>query len=224
MSSARPKVLLLGEIEHEAARSAYDTLSTHADLITPKSTKPADFLQECRSGAFDGTKAVYRTFQSVAITGKIEGEVVEALAKAGVRFIAHNGAGYDQISISDCKHHYISVSNTPTPPIAATADTALFLLLGALRAFAGPLLSLRYAPEHFRGNPSPPLGHDPEGKTLGILGMGGIGKSLAKKAQALGMKVVYHNRRRLSDEEEKAVGEGVTYVDWEELLREADVL
>ncbi len=55
--------------------------------------------------------------------------------------------------------------------------------------------------------------------------MGGIGTSLAKKAQALGMKVVYHNRRRLSREVEKGVGEmGVEYRGWEELLREADVL
>ncbi|KAL8901015.1 MAG: hypothetical protein Q9207_005421, partial [Kuettlingeria erythrocarpa] len=79
----------------EAARSAYDSLCTLAELITPKSSNPADFLAECRSGAFDGARVVYRTFQSVSITGRIEGGVVEALAKAGVRFIAHNGAGYD---------------------------------------------------------------------------------------------------------------------------------
>ncbi|KAL8929951.1 MAG: hypothetical protein Q9208_001095 [Pyrenodesmia sp. 3 TL-2023] len=223
MSNGIPKVLLLGEIDHEAARSAYNSLSTLAELITPKSTNPKDFLEECRSGAFDGTKVVYRTFQSVSVTGRIEGEVVEALAKAGVRFIAHNGAGYDQINTTDCTYHHISLSNVPTAPIAATADTALFLLLGALRAFSAPLLSLRQ--HQWRGHPAPPLGHDPESKTLGILGMGGIGTSLAIKAQALGMKVVYHNRRRLSPEEEMAVGkDGVEYRGWEELLRGVDVL
>lgn len=125
MSSAKPKILLLGEIEQYAftpppplptqipiksqnthsdngyansaqARTEFDSLSSLAYVITPKSSKPADFLSECRSGAFDGAKAVYRTFQSVEITGRIEGGVVEALAAAGVRFIAHNGAGYDQ--------------------------------------------------------------------------------------------------------------------------------
>ncbi|KAI4114160.1 MAG: hypothetical protein LQ345_005010, partial [Seirophora villosa] len=220
MSHAKPKVLLLGEIEHEPARSAYDSLSALADLVSPKSRNPSDFLQECRSGALDGTKAVYRTFQSVAVTGRIEGEVVEALAKAGVRFIAHNGAGYDQINTADCTAHSIQVSNTPAPPIAATADTALFLLLGALRGFSAPLLSLRASPRSFRGDPAPRLGRDPAGKTLAILGMGGIGRSLARKAQALGMTVVYHNRTRLSAEEEGGAG----YLGWEELLREADVL
>lgn len=80
----------------DKARAEYGALSSLADLITPKSSNPTDFLEECRAGAFHGTKAVYRTFESVSITGRIEGEVVEALAEAGVRFIAHNGAGYDQ--------------------------------------------------------------------------------------------------------------------------------
>ncbi|KAL9604511.1 MAG: hypothetical protein Q9219_000476 [cf. Caloplaca sp. 3 TL-2023] len=226
MASTKPKVLLLGEIEMEKARDEYASLSSLADLITSKSSNRDEFLKECRSGAFNGTRAVYRTFPSVSTTGRIEGEVAEALAGAGVRFIAHNGAGYDQINVAHCTTHGIHVANTPIPPIAATADTALFLLLGALRAFSLPLLSLRSHPQDFRGNPPPPLGHDPRGKTLGILGMGGIGKDLAKKAQVLGMTVVYHNRRRLSEDEERRIGGdgGVRYVGWEELLETSDVL
>lgn len=52
--------------------------------------------------------------------------------------------------------------------------------------------------------------------------MGGIGKDLARKAQMLGMNVVYHNRRRLGEDEEKSIG--VTYVGWEDLLAGCDVL
>ncbi|KAL9588610.1 MAG: hypothetical protein Q9203_002575 [Teloschistes exilis] len=115
MPGAKPKVLLLGEIEHAQARTEFDSLSSFADIITPKSSKPADFLSECRSGAFDGAKAVYRTFQSVEITGRIEGEVLEALAAAGVRFIAHNGAGYDQY-----------VPSSLLPPLRKNPSTALY--------------------------------------------------------------------------------------------------
>ncbi|KAL8998007.1 MAG: hypothetical protein Q9169_002847 [Polycauliona sp. 2 TL-2023] len=219
MSGSKPKVLLLGDIDHAPAQSAYNSLSSLADLITPKSTHPADFLAECRSGAFNGTKAVYRTFQSISITGRIEGEVVKALAEAGVRFIAHNGAGYDQIDIPTCTTHKIHVSNTAPPALsAATADTALFLLLGALRNFNSSLLSLRSSA--WRGSPPAALGHDPFKKTLGILGMGGIGRNLASKAAALGMNVIYHNRKRLSEEEEG----GARYVGFEELLAESDVI
>ncbi|KAL9580629.1 MAG: hypothetical protein Q9212_004378, partial [Teloschistes hypoglaucus] len=221
MSGAKkPKILLLGEIEHAQARTEFDSLSSLADIITPQSSQPADFLSECRSGAFDGAKAVYRTFPSVSITGRIEGEVVEALAAAGVRFIAHNGAGYDQIDVPACTTHKIHVSNTPTAVDAATADTALFLLLGALRNFNSPLLSLRS--NTWRGTPHPPpLGHDPQGKVLGIIGMGGIGRNLAGKARALGMEVVYHNRRRLLEGAEEG---GARYVGFEELLRDSDVV
>ena len=74
------------------SRAAWSALSSLGELISPKSTNRADFLSECRSGALDGVKAAYRTFGSVEITGRIEGEVVEALAKAGLKFLAHNGA------------------------------------------------------------------------------------------------------------------------------------
>lgn len=64
------------------------------------------------------------------------------------------GAGYDQIDTAACTAAGIHVSNVPTAVNDATADTALFLLLGALRSFNAPLLSLRKG--EWRGNPPPP--------------------------------------------------------------------
>lgn len=72
----------------------------------------------------------------------------------------------------------------------------------------------------WRGNPAPPLGHDPQGKVLGILGMGGIGRNLMKKATAFGMTTQYHNRSKLSDE----LSGGAKYVSFDELLATSDVL
>jgi len=163
-------------------------------------------------------RAAYRTFNSVSITGRIEGEVCEELGEVGLKFLAHNGAGYDQCNIADCTTAGIHVSNVPTAVDAATADTALFLMLGALRGFSLPLLNLRKG--EFRGKTGPPLGHDPEGKLLGILGMGGIGRDLKKKAEAVGMKVQYHNRNKLREE----VSGGAKYVGFEELLATSDVI
>ena len=214
----KPKVLLLGTIDHQPAREAYEALSSQASLVTTSATNPQEFLSECRNGSLDGVIVIYRTFSSVSITGKIDGEVVDALSKIGVKAICHNGAGYDQINPQSCTAAGIHISNVPTAVDAATADTALFLLLGALRAFNAPLLALRDG--KWRGNPPPPLGHDPEGKVLGILGMGGIGKNLKKKSEALGMRVVYHNRRKMNEEE----AGGADYMEFEELLRESDVI
>ena len=75
----------------QSAREAFDSLSSIAEVVTPKSDNLSEFLQECRNGAFDGLRAAYRTVQSVRVTGRIEGEVCEELGKTGLRFLAHNG-------------------------------------------------------------------------------------------------------------------------------------
>jgi glyoxylate reductase len=87
-----------------------------------------------------------------------------------------------------------------------------------MRNLAGTITSLRAG--HWRGEKPAAPGHDPRGKVLGILGMGGIGRSMATKARAFGMEIRYHNRSKLSPELEA----GAEYVDFETLLRESDVL
>lgn len=112
----------------------------------------------------------------------------------------------------------IRVSNCPTAVDDATADMTLFLILGAMRNLAAGMATLRSGT--WRGTGGIPLGHDPQGKVLGILGMGGIGRNVARKARAFGMEIRYFNRTRLGPELE----EGAEYVSFEELLRESDVL
>lgn len=82
---------LTAKILSRSAKESFESLSSIAELVTPKADNPSDFLKECRSGAFNGLRAAYRTFQSVNITGRIEGEVCEELGKAGLRFLSHNG-------------------------------------------------------------------------------------------------------------------------------------
>lgn len=126
------------------------------------------------------------------------------------------GAGYDQIDVKACTARKVSVSNVPTVVNDATADMTMFLLLGCLRNLPASMAALRRG--EWSGDTA--LGHDPRGKTLGILGMGGIGRNLADKARAFGMKIRYHNRNRLDPEKE----EGAEYVDFDTLLAESDVL
>lgn len=124
-----------------------------------------------------------------------------------------------------CTSRGIKVSNVPTAVDDATADTAIFLMLGALRNFPLGIHNLRQG--SWRGREQdgslPALGHDPQGKSLGIVGMGGIGRNMAKKALAFGMTILYHNRTRLSDEAERELG-GAQYCDFDTLLKKSDVL
>lgn len=202
-----------------SARSAWASVGEIADILTPKSTNRVDFLAEAASGAFEGCVAAYRTFESFEVTGKIDADVLDALPRS-LRFICHNGAGYDQVDVKACTAHGVRVSNTPTAVDDSTADTAIFLLLGALRNLAVGMAALRAG--QWRGSPLPALGHDPQGKVLGILGMGGIGRNMAKKARAFGMKIRYCNRTRLDQTAEEELE--AEYVDFDVLLGESDVL
>ncbi|KAF7508722.1 hypothetical protein GJ744_008969 [Endocarpon pusillum] len=215
--SARPKILLLGEIDH--AHKQWEALSEIGDLIKPQCINRNEFIEECKSGKLDGVVAAYRTLDSVSITGLIDEELVSVLPK-NWKYLCHNGAGYDQIKPDACSNRDppLFVSNTPVVPDDATADTAIFLMLGALRNFNTSMAALRRG--DFKGNPPPALGHDPEGKTLGILGMGGIGRNMKRKAEAFGMNIIYHNRRELTSE----MAGGAKYVSFEELLKTSDVL
>lgn len=94
----------------------------------------------------------------------------------------------------------------------------MFLILGALRRLNVPMMTLREG--NWRGHPPPPLGHDPEGKILGILGLGGIGRNLKSKAEAFGMRIIYHNRNKLSEH----LAEGAEYVTFEGLLTRSDII
>ncbi|EXJ85052.1 D-3-phosphoglycerate dehydrogenase [Capronia epimyces CBS 606.96] len=215
--ATKPKILLLGQIDH--AHRQWETLDSVGELIRPQSTNRADFIKECKSGKLDGVVAAYRTFGSVSITGFFDEELCKVLPKSW-RYLASCGAGYDQIDAHACsaRDPPLLVSNVPTAPDDATADTAIFLMLGALRNFNTSMAALRRG--KWRGSPVPALGHDPQGKVLGILGMGGIGRNMKKKCDAFGMTTIYYNRRQLDPE----LAGGAEYVSFDELLKRSDVL
>ncbi|KJZ73037.1 hypothetical protein HIM_07609 [Hirsutella minnesotensis 3608] len=211
----KPIVLLLGKIEH--AHDAWSAISELARVIEPTAADRDAFMAESRSGAFDGALVAYRTLESVDVTGRIDAELLDALPRS-LAFLCHNGAGYDQVDVAACTAHGVRVSNTPTAVDDATADLTMWLLLGALRNLPTSMAALRAGT--WRGNPPPALGRDPQGKVLGILGMGGIGRNVARKARAFGMTVRYHNRSPL----DPGLEDGAEYVGFETLLRESDVL
>ncbi|KAG5300564.1 hydroxyacid dehydrogenase, mycelia-enriched transcript [Histoplasma ohiense] len=205
-------VLLIGNIDH--CKDEWKALASLASLREYCQGTRAEFLADCQSGKYNDVVAIYRSNESVKVTGPFDAELLNALPRT-LRFICHNGAGYDNIDIATCTKKGIAVSNTPQAVNDATADVAIFLMLGALRKAWTPLSAIQEG--EWRGKTT--LGHDPQEKVLGILGMGGIGTEVALRAQAFKMKVIYHNRNR-ADPEPK----GTEYVSFDELLSRSDVL
>ncbi|KAI4248776.1 MAG: hypothetical protein LQ352_005804 [Teloschistes flavicans] len=214
-SSRKPIVLLLGEVLH--AQDEWRALSSLAELREVRDGDRKRFLGDCRSGVHDGILAISRTYDSVELTGRFDQELIDLLPQS-LKFISHNGAGYDQIDAEACANRGIAVSNTPGAVNASTANTAIYLLLGALRRAHIPATALRQG--QWRGSMG--LGHDPEGKMLGILGMGGIGSALAVRAAPFGLKMQYHNRNPVVYASSNAVN--VQYVGFEKLLRTSDII
>jgi glyoxylate reductase len=146
------------------------------------------------------------------------------LAEAGPRLklIASFGAGTDHIDLSAAGERGIRVSNTPDVLTEDTADIVLALILSAMRGLGDGERTLRAG--HWTGwSPTNLLGRSVTGKGLAIVGMGRIGRAVARRARACGMHIHYHNRRRLD-----AVAEAETAARWwpelDPLLRRADVV
>jgi glyoxylate reductase len=143
-------------------------------------------------------------------------EIINALPSS-VKYICHNGAGYDQIDLPSSTARGIEVSHTPGAVDDATATTAMFLILSSLRQYWKAETNARSG--KWKQGLSP--AHDPEGKTIGIIGMGGIGSVVGKRCLAFGMKVIYHNRNPISP----APDFECEYVaDRDELLKRSDIV
>ena len=137
-----------------------------------------------------------------------------------LKLIANYAVGYNNIDVAYALQKGLTVANTPDPVTSPTANLALGLMIDAARRVTECDRKLRTLRKAMKVGVLENLGVNITGKVLGIIGMGRIGKALAKRANACGMEVIYHNRRQLYIEEETRLN--VTYVSKEELLERAD--
>ena len=145
----------------------------------------------------------------------------EMIASApNLKLITNFGVGFNNVDIAAARDRGIPVTNTPGPVIEPTAEHAFTLMLAICHRTAELDRRMRQPNSDIEFGVMNNLGIAIYGKTLGIIGMGNIGQSIAGRAVACGMKIIYNNRRRLPEEIERRYN--AQYVDLETLLRTSD--
>ena len=153
-----------------------------------------------------------------AITDKFDENLINKLSPS-VKIIANFAVGFGNIDIQAAKKKNIIVTNTPEVLDDATADITILLLLGASRK----VLEARRAAEKqdWTWSANFLLGKQMSNKKLGILGMGRIGRAVAKRARGFGMEIHYHNRNQLSKELEEGA---IYHPSIKDLFKQSDFL
>jgi glyoxylate reductase len=147
---------------------------------------------------------------------RVDGAVMDLMPN--LKVISNFGVGVDHIDLAAARARGIPVGNTPHILDGATADMTFALLLTAARNL---VIGERYArsAEFTHYDPNILIGSEVHGATLGIVGMGNIGRQVARRARGFDMTVLYHNRTRNLQAEAEL---GATYATLPELLQRAD--
>lgn len=145
----------------------------------------------------------------------VDDELLDA-AGAGLRVVANHGVGYDNVDLAAASRRGVIVTNTPGVLTRATAELTIAILLDLVRRVTEGDRFLR-ARTPWIWSPTFMLGTGLGGKTIGIVGLGRIGKEVAKLAEAFDMRVVYSSRSEVA---------GVPYarLELDELLATVDVV
>lgn len=175
----------VSEATLERARRDYDVILKKEDLpgsseeIIEMSAK-ADAMLPCHSEHFSAD--------------------VVAQMDSRLKIVANHSVGTDHCDLDALRDRGIVVTNTPGVLSDATAELAFLLMLGAARHSVAGDWMVRTGDWDF-WSPAFMVGTEVTGSRLGIIGMGGVGRSLARKARGFDMEVHYHNRRPLEDAE-----------------------
>ena len=150
----------------------------------------------------------------------IDKDVIKAGTK--LKAISAFSVGYDQVDSKYAKEKKIKIGYTPNVLTVTTADLTIILILDMLRRVTEGDRLIRKGNWKVVFGADSYVGEEIVGKTLGILGLGRIGKAVAKKAQSFGINVIYHNRNRIPRKREKTLK--VKYVTFNELFKKSDIV
>lgn len=166
------------------ALDALEAAGHEVDVWEGEGTVPRDTLLDKVCGAAGLVSLV---------TERVDAELLDA-AGEGLRVVANVAVGYDNVDVEACRERGVVATNTPGVLTDATADLAMALILMTTRRL-GEAERLVRSGQGWQWGMGLLLGSGLQGRTLGVVGLGGIGSATARRARAFGMSVVYTGRR-----------------------------
>lgn len=155
------------------------------------------------------------------VTDELDASILSE-AGSNLKLIANYGTGVDHIDLATAKAKRICITNTPDVLTEDTADMVMALILAVPRRLVEGEKALRAG--RFKGwSPTWMLGHRIHGKRLGIVGMGRIGRAVARRAKGFGLSVHYHNRNRVHADVEQEL-EATYWESLDQMLARMDII
>ncbi len=203
------RVVVTGRVPEPAV----ETLKVEHDVDTHDDSAP--ITREALLSKVAGADALV-----TLLTEKVDAELLDAAGQQ-LKVVANVAVGYNNIDVAACAERGVIVTNTPDVLTESTADIAFGLILMATRRLGEGERILRSQTPWTWGM-FYMLGSGLQGKTLGVIGMGGIGAATARRAKAFGMKVAYTSRNAC----DPAVSEELdaTRLEFDELLSTCDIV
>lgn len=154
------------------------------------------------------------------VSERIDDRVLDAFPD--LRLVANYGAGYELIDVEACSRRGVAVTNTPGVLDSTTADLAFGLIIACRRRIVEGDRFVRSGAWGEGWSGSYLLGTEITGATLGIVGLGRIGRGVAQRARGFEMRVLYTKRNRLDGAEEVRLG--IEYRELDDLLAESEIV
>ncbi len=203
----RPRVFVTRRIP-EAGLSMVRSIAD-VDLWDDELPPPREMLLD-RVRGIDGLLSL--------LTDRVDQELLDA-AGPGLRVVSNYAVGYDNVDVAACHARGVAVGNTPGVLTETTADLAFALLMAVARRLPEGYDFVRRDRWQTWG-PLLLLGKDVHGATLGIIGLGRIGREMARRARGFGMRTLYYSRTQAAAAVEAELE--VTFTPLDELLAESD--
>jgi glyoxylate reductase len=203
----RPKVV----VTRRVPQRVLDRMAAQADLRVWE--EPLPIPRDTLIAWLPGCDGLY-----CLLTDPIDGEVLDA-AGPSLRVVGQMAVGYDNVDVAACTARGIPVGNTPGVLTETTADLAVALMLATARRLVEAAAFVK-AGKWETWRPMELTGYDVTGSTVGIIGLGRIGKAVARRLRGFGCRLLYHDHGPDPD----AAKLGAAFVDLDALLEASDFI